>query len=223
MNKKFFSLIRGDAVHQAPETKIIPADHFSTLLNAKELLDHVKKDAENYRKDVIAESEKIKEQGHKEGFEAGYQEWIERIAQMEQEIASVRIEMEKLILPVALKAAKKIVGREIETSNTAIVDIVSNCLRSVSTHKKITIYVNKKDLEKLEKVRPQLKQLFEALEVLYIRERPDIEQGGCIIETEGGIINAKLENQWRVLENAFESMIKLNELVQEPRDTHENT
>ena len=35
-----------------------------------------------------------------------------------------------------------------------------------------------------------------------------IEPGGCIIETEAGIINAQLENQWRSLENAFESFMK---------------
>ena len=52
-----------------------------------------------------------------------------------------------MIFPVALEAAKKIVGREIEASEDTIVDIVSNSLKAVSTHKKITIYVNRKDLE----------------------------------------------------------------------------
>lgn len=218
MNKKFFSLIHGDRVHIAPKTKVIPADHFSSLLDAREIIEHVKKDAEKYKIEVAQEMEKIKEQAQKDGFEAGYQHWIEEIAKLEYEITQVRKDTEKMILPVALKAAKKIVGREIEISDTAIVDIVSNCLKSVSTHKKIIIYVNKKDVEKLEMNRPQLKQVFENLEVLYIRERPDIEQGGCVIETEGGIINAKLENQWHTIENAFDSMMKLNELVHETRD-----
>lgn len=215
MNKKFFSLIHGDKIHISPQTKVVPADQFSSLLNAQEILEHVKKDAEKYKTEVAAEIETIKEQAHKDGFEAGFQEWVNKISELEQEIIQVRKDTEKMILPVALKAAKKIVGREIETSDTAIVDIVSNCLKSVSTHKNIIIYVNKKDVEKLEANRPKLKQLFENLEVLYIRERPDIEQGGCVIETEGGIINAKLENQWRTIENAFDSMIKLNELVHE--------
>ena len=32
--------------------------------------------------------------------------------------------------------------------------------------------------------------------------------GVCIIETEAGIINASLENQWRALESAFEAFMK---------------
>jgi type III secretion protein L len=47
--------------------------------------------------------------------------------------------------------------------------------------------------------------------VLSLRDRSDIQPGGCIIETEGGIINAQLENQWRVLENALGILLKKKE------------
>lgn len=213
MVKKFFSLINGNAVHIAPKTKFVLASEFSSLLDAKEITEHALKDAEAYKKETVTECEKLKEQAQREGFELGFQKWAEQIAKLEIEITQVRQEVGKTAIPVALKAAQKIVGREIELSQDVIVDIVSNCLKTVATHKKITIYVNKKDLASLEKHRSQLKQLFESLEVMYIRERNDIEQGGCVIETEGGIINAKLENQWRVLETAFASMMKNQELA----------
>jgi type III secretion protein L len=141
-------------------------------------------------------------------FAEGYQTWVEHIAKLEEEILKVRDDMEKLLVPVALKAAKKIVGREIELSDDTIVDIVSNSLKSVSQHKKITIYVNKKDLDPLEQSRSRLKEIFESLEVLSLRERSDIARGGCVIETEGGIINAQLENQWSALERAFASLMR---------------
>jgi type III secretion protein L len=119
----------------------------------------------------------------------------------------VRKEFEKVLIPIALKAAKKIVGREIELSEDVIVDIVSNALKPVVTHKKITVYVNRKDLDVLEKNKPRLKQLFETLEAFSLRERADVKEG-CIIETEGGIINAQLDNQWRILEKAFDNLVK---------------
>lgn len=205
---KFFTLIHGESVHVAPKTKVIPAEEFSTTLNAIEVLDKVKKDAEQYRLEVTAECEKLKEQAQREGFEEGFKKWMDTIAHLENEIAKVRGDMEKVLVPVALKASKKIVGREIEQSPTAIVDIVSSTLKAVSQHKQITIYVNKRDLDALETNRNKIKQLFESLEVLSIRERADIAPGGCIIETEAGIINAQLDNQWRILENAFEKLLK---------------
>lgn len=215
MKKKFFSLIHGDSIHIAPETKVIPATEFSKALEAYEIVEAVKADALKYKQEVAEEVEKLKEQAQKEGFEEGFKKWMEHIAKVEEEIIQVRHETEKVALPVALKAAKKIVGRELEVSENAIVDIVSNSLKAVVTHKRITIYVNRKDLEALEKSRSDLKNLFENLEILTLRERSDVAPGGCIIETEGGIINAQLENQWRIMENAFDKMMKQNEKLRE--------
>ena len=209
--KKLFSLISGEKLHGAQKGKIIPAEDFSSLLDAHELLERVKKDADAYRLQVTKECEIIKEQAQKEGFEEGFRKWIEHITSLEQEIEKVRSDLEKMLIPVALKAAKKIVGREIELSDDTIVDIVANSLKAVSQHKRITIYVNRKDLDSLESHRPKLKEIFESLEVLSLRDRPDIAQGGCVIETEGGIINAQLENQWKALESALDVLFKKKE------------
>ncbi len=208
MSKKFFSLIHGETVHIAPKTKVIKADAFSKMVDADDVLKSVQEDAKRYRLEVSQECEKLKEQAQKEGFEEGFKKWAEHVAKLEEEIVKVRKDMEKVVVPIALKAAKKILGRELELSETAIVDIVSNSLKSVAQHKKITIYVNRKDLNALEANRPRLKEIFESLEALSLRERADIQSGGCVIETEGGIINAQLDNQWRVLENAFITLMK---------------
>lgn len=207
MSKKFFSLIKHGSIHIAPKTKVIPAEQFSTLLEAQEVLEIVHKDAENYRLHIADECEKLKENAQKEGFEEGFNQWVEKLAELETEIQKVRTDLEKMLIPVALKAAKKIVGREIELSEETIVDIVSNALKAVAQHKKVTIHVNKKDMAILDTHRSKIKQLFENLETLSIRERSDINPGGCVIETEGGIINAQIENQWRVLEKAFENLM----------------
>lgn len=207
-NKKFFSLIYGDNLHIAPKTKIVSASAFSKLLDAEEVLKKIKEDADKYREEVTKECEQLKENAKNEGFQEGFKQWTDLVVKLEQEIDSVRKDIEKTVLPVALKAAKKIVGREIELSSNTIVDIVANVLKAVSQHKKITIYVNKSDLEALEKNRNKLKDVFESLESLSIREREDVKQGGCIIETEAGIINAQIDHQWRILEQAFEKLSK---------------
>lgn len=207
MSKKFFSLIYGDKIHTAPKKRVIEAEAFSKLLDAKEVLELAKEDAEKYRIQVAEEGEELKKQATREGFEAGFKSWGEEIARVEQMLVEIRKEMEKKLSSVALTAAKKIVGRELELSENAIFDIVSSSLKAVTQHKKITIYVNKEDLESLEKNRKKIKDLFEHLELLSIRERNDISPGGCIIETEGGIINAQIENKWNVLESALQHLL----------------
>ncbi len=208
MSKKLFSLIYGEKNKVTANQRIIPADSIAQLMDAQEVLKKVQSDAEQYKLDIAKECEKLKVQAQTEGFSEGYEKWAVHIAKLEEEIQKVRQDIEKVLIPVALKAAKKILGREIELSEDAIVDIVSNALKAVSQHKKITIYVNKKDLEPLERNRSKLRDLFESLEVLSIRERNDIARGGCIIETEGGIINAEIDNQWAALEKAFANLMK---------------
>jgi type III secretion protein L len=206
--KKFFTLIYGDQLHAAPKTKIIPAKDLSNLVDSSEVLDLIKQDARKYRLDVSKECEDIKEKAFKAGYDEGLEQWAEHLADFEKKLEAMHAEIQKLVIPIALKAAKKIVGREIELSEEAIVDIVASTLKSVAQHKRITIYVNKKELEILEKNKPRLKDLFENLESLSIRPRDDVTPGGCMIETEVGIINAQMEHRWHALERAFETLMK---------------
>lgn len=203
-HNKFLSLISSQAVHLAPNRKVIPANEIATLISSLEVLDRIREEAKAYQQEVVKECEQLKEQAQKEGFEAGFGIWSQHIAELEAEIATVHKAMEKTVIPVALKAARKILGREIELSETAISDIVANNLKAVSQHKRVTIYVNKEDLSRLEKKREDLKRLFEGLEALSLRPREDITRGGCVIETEAGIINAKLESMWDAIERAFQ-------------------
>jgi type III secretion protein L len=205
---KFFSLISGKEVRPAPGKKIIPAKEFSTLEEASHILKAVQEDAAEFRAETAVEAEKIKELAFKEGFQEGLISLNKHLLALDKELKILREEVQKNILPLALKAARKIIGEELRLHPDRIVDIVLTSLKPVTQHRKIIIYVNKTDLEVLEENKSKIKKIFEHLDSLSIQERSDIEPGGCMIETEAGIINAQLENQWRALESAFESFMK---------------
>ncbi|HEY4255093.1 MAG TPA: HrpE/YscL family type III secretion apparatus protein [Chlamydiales bacterium] len=205
---KYFSMLSKNEVHAAPGVKIIPSDEFSTLASAIEIVEIVKKDAESFKRETAIEAEKTKELAFQEGFEQGLTSLNKHLFALDKELKQLREEVQQKILPLALKAARKIVGEELALHPDRIVDVVLTSLKPVTQHKKITIYVNRMDLDALEKNKPKLKHIFEHLESLSLQERDDVETGGCIIETEAGIINAQLETQWRSLELAFESFMK---------------
>lgn len=205
---KFFSLIEGKEVHIAPDKKKIPSGEFSKLVDADFLLKEVKREEIVYRKKISEECEIIKEEAGKAGFEEGLRRWNEQIILVEKEIRNVRQEIENSLVPLALTAVKKIIGKELQTHPETIVDIVSTALKAVSQHRKIKIFVNPADLDTVEKARPQIKDLFEHLETLTIAAREDVGMGGSIIETEAGIINAQLESQLQALEAAFRTFFQ---------------
>jgi type III secretion protein L len=205
---KFFSLISGQEVRVASGKKVIPAEEFSTLQEAHEILATVKGEAAEFRKQTALEAEKTKEAAFQEGFQEGLIALNKHLFALDEELKLLREEIQKKILPLSLKAARKIIGEELRLHPDRIVDIVLTSLKPVTQHRKIIIYVNKSDLQALEESKNKIKKIFEHLESLSIQERGDIEPGGCMIETEAGIINAQLENQWRALESAFESFMK---------------
>jgi len=205
---KYFSLLSGGSIHQAPGKKVIPAKEFSTLKDASEIMETVVRESAEFKQQVVVEAEKTKELAFQEGFQDALLSLNHHILLLDQELGRIREDVHKRILPLALKAARKILGEELKLHPDRIIDIVQTSLKPVTQHRRITIYVNRVDLEHIESAKNKFKKMFEKLENLSIQERADIEPGGCIIETEAGIINAQLENQWRALETAFESFAK---------------
>jgi type III secretion protein L len=208
MSRKFFSLIFGREVTLAPGKKWIPAKEFSQLQTAAEIIARTEQDQIEGQKKIAEEIEAAKQKAKEEGFQEGLTSFNKHLLALDEELKELRTEIQKKILPVSLSAARKLIGEELRLHPDRIVDIILNSLKPVTQHKKVAIYVNKADLHFVEEQRPKIKEIFEHLQSLSIQERNDIEPGGCIIETEAGIINAQLENQWRALESAFASFME---------------
>ena len=208
MAKKLFTLIKGDQLKIAPKQKIIPKEEFSSLLNAVEIVEEAKTDVERYKKAVIVECEEIKENSFKEGYDDGYAKWTELLSALEDARDKANQNLEKMVLPVVMAAVKKIIGEECALSPQRITDIIIANVKAVAQHKQIIIYVNKDEYEPAEEGKQRIKEVFEDLQSLSIRPRDDIEPGGCISETEVGIVSGLLPHHLHVLERAFEKRIK---------------
>lgn len=205
---KYFSLIYSGEIKQGSEEKIIPSKEFSELLSAIDVLKKAKTDVKTYLDNNKEECKKLLAEAKDAGFNEGLSQFNNQILHYEQRIKEMEHELQKMILPLALRAAKKIVGRELESSPETIVDIVRQTLKPVTQNHHIKIFVSKEDKEILEKKKNELRTILEQVQTFIIEEKEDITPGGCIIETEAGIINASLENQWRALESAFEAFMK---------------
>lgn len=206
--KKFFSLISDKKIMLAPGKKVIPKKEFETLKKASSILKEVKNEVISYKKSVAKEAETLKEEAYKKGFHEGLLKLNKEILHFSKQIETYTEEMKKKILPIAIKAAKKILGDELRLHKDRIVDIISQAIQPVIQHKQVKIFVNKEDLAILEKNKDKIKNQLENATLFSIQPKDDIEKGGCLIETEAGIINAELENLWRSLTTAMEKLLK---------------
>lgn len=108
------------------------------------------------------------------------------------------------ILEIALEVAKKIINKEVEENREYIIPMITGLLDEVNkTENKITLKVMPKDVEILkDKIIEVFKgQGFEAK----ISVIPDntIKDGGVILETSNGIIDATIDTQLAIIEQAL--------------------
>jgi len=205
---KFFSLFYRGSLHRPQEQKVLSSEEYGVLIDSKKLLDEVKRDIEERQKELERQCEEVRAKAQKEGFDEGLSTFNQHIVYLDNQLKELRHEVMHKILPIALKAAQKVVAGELKMHPERIVDIVMQALVPATQSKHVTIYVHKGDKAILEQNKPRMKEIFERIELFAIQEREDIEPGSCMIKTDTGIINASMENQWRALEAAFEKYNK---------------
>ena len=81
--------------------------------------------------------------------------------------------------------------------------LVKVALKRVSDHTLITVRLNPKDcnvVKRYQSVRTESDSLSDGIK---LAEDPLISRGSCVIETESGIIDARVEEQLREIERGF--------------------
>jgi flagellar biosynthesis/type III secretory pathway protein FliH len=177
----------------------------STLVAQKEARKIIQ-EAENYaemvKKEAFIEAQKEIEKAYEKGTEQALLEFETNLFESREIRKTILRETEKDLLKLSIKLAEKIVGREISLDHTVIVDLVSSALQNVRQQENITLRVNPLDLLLIQKRVDDFKSFSQTKYLDFIGD-PRISQGGCLIESEVGKVDARLETQLRVLERAL--------------------
>ena len=108
------------------------------------------------------------------------------------------------ILDISVEIAKKIINKEIQVDKEAVLPIIKNVVEEVNkTENKIVLKVMPKDVEL---VRDKIPEIFSGnYYEAKISVIPDnsIKEGGVIVETSNGIIDASIETQIAIIEKAL--------------------
>ncbi len=159
------------------------------------------------QQDAASIKEAAKQDGYKEGIIQAQQE-IELFKTALNEFFNYKDKVfdsvSACILDIAVEIAKKIINKEIENDNHVIISMIRGALEEVNkTENKITLKVMPKDVEI---VKDSLPEIFtDGTYEAKITVIPDngIKEGGVIIETSNGIIDATIESQMEIMKKAL--------------------
>jgi flagellar assembly protein FliH len=154
-------------------------------------------------------------QGEKAGMEAGgkrLEPVLNNFREALSELGKVRKEIylnaEKDIIELAFAIARKIVCNEVTTNKEAVINVIKEALKKVVDHEGIKIKINPSDLQLIKNAKLHISNLFDNIESFTLEEDETITNGGCVIETKAGDIDARIDKQLEVLEEAFRAKLQ---------------
>lgn len=150
--------------------------------------------------------------GEKAGFDAAGEK-IEAlqamlagaIEQLERTQKKIRQDSEKEVVELALAVSERIVRQELVTNREAIVDVVREALKKVGHQQTVVIRLNPADIQFLDPSRLPFSDPAGQTNSIRIQLEADetISSGGCLIETESGDVDARIETQLDIIKAAF--------------------
>lgn len=138
--------------------------------------------------------------GHAEGLAAGRAEWAARIAQLDELLAGLHQQLaagiaghEDLLVELAFEAVLRILG-EAAPTRAGVLAIVRGALQTLPEREGLVVRLAPHDAAAVEALRDELPRLAGTRGLELVAD-DRIELGGCLIETAGGGLDARLETQ----------------------------
>lgn len=114
--------------------------------------------------------------------------------------------MESETVRLALTIAKKIIGHDTEHGQL-IGEVVKAAMKKVADPRQLTLKLNPMDLDAVNAIRQQLVAGDDLGSVLDLEADDGIQRGGCIIETQLGDVDARIDQQIKIVEELLNDQL----------------
>lgn len=197
------------------EAKKKSIDEYVVRRNAE-----IKEESDRILAEAQAKAEKLQEEAREAGLAVGKKEGVEMV---EKECASYLNEAkesltraleeknkiindsEPEIIQLALEIAKKVIKKSVELDSEIVNSIADEAIKRATHRERIIIRVNINDLPSLEKDRSLLREKSSCKDLIILAD-PTVLAGGCVLETDLGTVDARIETQ---IEQVEEQLVKL--------------
>ncbi len=130
------------------------------------------------------------------------------LGQLENIRKEIHQEIEKEVAQLALSIARKIVCHEVKTTQEIVTCVAREALSRVDNPAKIKIKLNPDDLQFIKDTQSQFSHFLDHVDNIRFEADQSIQSGGCLIETDRGDIDARIEKQFQAIEESFQTQFE---------------
>ena len=194
---------RSERVFPISSGKVLKREAFEATREAQDIVSQAQEKARQIVEEAGRERQAIYQRAEEEGRSRGLAAWNEILTRTSQRADQMMKSWEQNMLRLSIRVAEKIIGEELKFRPEATVDIVKGVLEGVRPGKMLTIQVNVADAPHVRAHLDRIKDAAGIRSEIEIAISANVSPGGCVLESELGIIDARLETQLQCLEEAL--------------------
>jgi type III secretion protein L len=183
--------------------KVLKREVYEASLDAKDLVAQAQERARQLLEQAERDCEAIREQAKEEGRQSGLAEWNQILAKAWERADALSKSWEESMVQLSVRVAEKIIGEQIRLHPESIVSMVSEALKGARPARRLAIQVNQEDLPHVRAHIDRLKDSSSLGSLIEIVPSANVRRGGCVIDSELGIVDARLETQLKCLEEVL--------------------
>lgn len=182
--------------------KVLKREVYEATREARDLIAQAQEKARQIVEEAQRECERVREQARQEGQTQGLAEWNDILVRMRQHADEMAKNWEENMLHLSIEIARKIIGQELHQHPDTILAIIREVLKTTRVGKRLILQVNESQADYVRSQVQQLKQFLGGGDIEVVASTA-VEAGGCMIDSELGIIDARLDTQLKCLEEAL--------------------
>lgn len=194
-------LLRGEAAEQA--RRIVPGERFAATSSADEIVADARRQAAAILDDARNDAARALAEATAQGRERGLSAVTELLIAARAEALRARRDSTAELRGLAVRIAEKILGRTLALAPESVVDIAVEAMRHAGEPRAMRLRCHPDDLALLESGRPRLLERCASLGSLQLEADETVARGGCVLESELGVVDARLTVQLDAIERAL--------------------
>jgi type III secretion protein L len=189
----------------APGTRVVKAEDLAAWVQAEQIVQHAREQAEQIEASAQAAYEAERERGLQEGRAQARletaEQMMETVARSIDFFANIEAEMVELVM----RAIRKIIDDYDDTERILLT--VRNVLAVVRNQKQITLRLNPREVDSVQSRVNDLLSRFPAIGYIEIVPDARLLAGSCVLESDIGLVEASMHDQLTAIENAFTKIL----------------
>ncbi|MDR0361996.1 MAG: HrpE/YscL family type III secretion apparatus protein [Planctomycetota bacterium] len=195
-----------DCVIPEPGTAVLKAGEYGILADANEILAL----AESRKREIAARAEADAEAERRRGYEDGVNEGKAEVAGRMFETMAASVEhlsgMEATLVDLVMRSLRTVLGTF--DREELVVDTVRHALRLVRDEKRVVLRIAIADADCVTRRLDEIVKRYPGMGRVDLVPDASLPPGGCVMETEIGVIDASLDRQLAMIESAFRRQLE---------------